>query len=153
MSAGGSRLEAAAKRGIPYVVSLGATSMVNFGPIGTVPEKYSQRQLYEHNPTVTLMRTNEEECRAIGDFIVEKLSTCSTKPKRVNVVIPLGGVCMISEPGGPFADEDADQALFIQIKNGLTDTDVKVVDDHRPINDEGFAIDISKRLVKLMGVA
>lgn len=149
MSAGGSRLEAAAKAGIPYVLSLGATSMVNFGPRSTVPAKYSERQLYEHNATVTLMRTSKEECIAVGEFIVEKLKMCS-KPRNCHLVIPNGGVCMISVPGAPFADEEADQAMFLTIKNGLTDTDVKVLDDHRDINDEGFAQDISKRIVKIM---
>lgn len=149
MSAGGNRLEAAAKAGIPYVLSLGATSMVNFGPRSTVPPKYSERQLYEHNPTVTLMRTSKEECVAVGEFIVEKLKMCS-KPKNCHLVIPTRGVCMISVPGAPFADEEADQAMFLTIKNGLTDSNIKVLDDHRDINDEGFAQDISKRLVKIM---
>lgn len=149
MSAGGNRLEAAAKAGIPYVLSLGATSMVNFGPRGTVPQKYEGRQLYEHNPSVTLMRTNKEECFAVGEFIASKLKM-AVKPKNVHLVIPNGGVCLISTPGAPFADPDADMIMFLKIKDDLTDTSVKVLDDHRDINDPGFAEDISQRLVKII---
>ena len=60
------RLESAGRRGVPQVVSLGALDMVNFGPLDTVPERYRDRNLYVHNPTITLMRTTPEECREIG---------------------------------------------------------------------------------------
>lgn len=149
MSAGPHRLEAAAKAGIPCVVSLGATSMVNFGPKTTVPEKYAGRHLYEHNPTVTLMRTSSEECRVVGNFITEQLKK-SVNQDKVQVVLPLGGVCMLSTPGGPFADSDADRELFDNLETGLKDTAIKVVRDDREINNEGFAIDISKRLISLL---
>jgi uncharacterized protein (UPF0261 family) len=62
LSAGPHRLEAAARAGVPQVVSLGALDMVNFGAIETVPEAFKGRTLYKHNPTVTLMRTTPEEC-------------------------------------------------------------------------------------------
>ena len=61
LSAGPDRLEAVGHSGIPQVVSLGALDMVNFGPRDTVPEKFADRTLYVHNPTITLMRTTPEE--------------------------------------------------------------------------------------------
>ena len=48
-------------RGVPYVGSGGALDMVNFGALDTVPERFSGRNLYVHNPQVTLMRTTAEE--------------------------------------------------------------------------------------------
>jgi len=63
MSAGPTRLEAALERGIPNIISLGATDMVNFGARSSVPPQFKDRKLLEHNPTVTLMRTTPEECR------------------------------------------------------------------------------------------
>lgn len=45
MSAGEHRLEAAAEAGLPNIISVGATDMTNFGPMGTVPEKYRERKL------------------------------------------------------------------------------------------------------------
>ncbi|KAK4554902.1 hypothetical protein LTR86_008050 [Recurvomyces mirabilis] len=151
MDAGPQRLEAPLKAGIPYILSVGATDMVNFGPKATVPEKYQNRQLFEHNPTVTLMRTNATECKAIGDFIVDKLDRFTKDKQMVEVVLP-ASVSMIATPEGPFYDAEADKALFSAIRNGLDGTGIKLDEDSRAINDGGFAIDIAERLVKLMGL-
>ena len=67
LSAGPDRLTAAARHGVPQVVSVGATDMVNFGPRDTVPEQFKDRLFYQHNPTVTLMRTTPEENSRIGE--------------------------------------------------------------------------------------
>ncbi|KAF2172914.1 hypothetical protein M409DRAFT_62571 [Zasmidium cellare ATCC 36951] len=153
MSAGEHRLEATLKAGIPCIISVGATDMVNFGPKGTVPEKYRDRKLYEHNPTVTLMRTSPEECKQIGEFIVQKIKSAASDTAKVQVVLPKGGVSMIATPDSPFYDAQADEAIFSTIKNGLQNTDVQLVEDNRAINDEGFAVDIAERLVSIMDVA
>ncbi|EMD00538.1 hypothetical protein BAUCODRAFT_61094 [Baudoinia panamericana UAMH 10762] len=152
MDAGPHRLEAPLEAGIPYIISLGATDMVNFGPKPTVPEKYKSRKLFEHNPTVTLMRTTPEECAAIGAFIVDKVKQFATDKAKVELVLPLGGVSMIATPDGPFYDAAADDAIFSSVRNGLKGFDVQLVEDARTINDEGFAVDIAKRLVRLMGL-
>lgn len=169
MSAGEHRMEAPLKAGIPYIVSVGATDMVmhslgdqrnivltasqvNFGPKSTVPEKYKERKLYEHNPTVTLMRTSPEECKQIGDFIVQKIKTAGADQSKIQVVLPKGGVSMIATPDAPFHDAQADEAIFSAIKSGIQGTDVRLVEDDRAINDEGFAVDIAERLVSMMEV-
>lgn len=150
MAAGPDRLEAAVEAGIPTIVSVGAVDMTNFGPRNTVPDKYRGRNFYEHNPTVTLMRSSEEESKQVAQFIANKLK----KAKRLEVVqvwLPLGGVSMISTPGGPFADEKADHALFSTIKEGLKQSGIIIVEDQRDINDQGFAKDIAEALAQLMG--
>lgn len=152
MSAGQDRLQAAAEAGIPNIISLGATDMTNFGPKSTVPEKYKNRKLYEHNPTVTLMRSSAEECKQIGQFIAEKLRSHATRPELVQLWMPLGGISMIATPGGPFADEEADQVLFTTVGDGLAGSNIKVVEDKRDINDEGFAQDIAEALARLLGL-
>ena len=48
--------------------------MVNFGPIDTVPAHYRGRNLYQHNPQVTLMRTTAEENERMGRWIGERLN-------------------------------------------------------------------------------
>lgn len=146
MSAGSKRLEAAAVAGIPNIVSVGATDMTNFGPMDTVPERYKDRKLYEHNPVVTLMRTSTEEAAQLGEFIVSKLKTHSKDPSVVEVWLPKGGISMIATPGGPFADEEADAKLFHAIKEGLQNSGVEVIEDARAINDTGFARDIAEAL-------
>ena len=150
MDSGPNRLEAALKAGIPYVISCGALDMCNFGPKATVPEKYQDRKLYEHNPTVTLMRTNPEESREIGRFIVDKLRTHTKDKSKVQLMLPLGGVSIIATPGSPFHDAESDQALFSTIRNGLEGSGISLIEDERAINDEGFATDAAKRLVEMM---
>jgi uncharacterized protein (UPF0261 family) len=152
MSAGEKRLEASLRLGIPYIISLGATDMCNFGPKATVPEKYQSRKLFEHNPTVTLMRTSPDECRKIGRFIAEKIVRHAADTKMVQVVIPKGGVSMIAVPDAPFFDQEADEATFAAVRNGLEGSGVVIREDERHINDKGFAVDIAEQMVALMGL-
>ena len=74
LSAGPDRLEAAGDLGVPQVVAPGALDMVNFGPPDTVPEQFKDRTFYQHNPTVTLMRTTVEENAELGKIMGQKLS-------------------------------------------------------------------------------
>ncbi|KAF1955956.1 hypothetical protein CC80DRAFT_82594 [Byssothecium circinans] len=150
MDAGPTRLEAAANAGIPNIISVGATDMTNFGPKPTVPEKYRGRNLYEHNPVVTLMRTSKEEAVEVGRFIATKLKSHTIDQSLVEVWLPAGGISMISTPDGPFADPEADVAMFEAIKNGLSGTGIKIVEDGRAVNDEGFALDIAEALALKM---
>jgi uncharacterized protein (UPF0261 family) len=108
-SAGEDRLGAIARTGVPYLGSCGALDMVNFGALETVPEPYRARNLYVHNPQVTLMRTTPEENRRIGAWIGAKLNACEGE---VRFLLPEGGVSLIDAPGQPFHDPAADAALF-----------------------------------------
>ncbi|MGA9278661.1 MAG: Tm-1-like ATP-binding domain-containing protein, partial [Ilumatobacter sp.] len=127
---------AIARTGVPYVGSVGAVDMVNFGAVDTVPAEFADRTLHVHNPQVTLMRTTPEENTAIGEFIAAKLNAC-TGP--VRFLLPEGGVSMIDAPGQPFHDPDADAALFAAIEANVEQTANRSV--HRVdanINDEAF---------------
>ncbi|BAR60617.1 hypothetical protein NK6_7466 [Bradyrhizobium diazoefficiens] len=48
----------------PYVGSVGALDMVNFGAPDTIPERYRGRKFHVHNPQVTLMRTRPKRTSA-----------------------------------------------------------------------------------------
>ena len=109
LSAGEDRLGAIARTSVPYVGSCGALDMVNFGAMDTVPAHYRGRNLYVHNPQVTLMRTTPEENRRMGEWIGAKLNACQGE---VRFLLPEGGVSMIDAPGMPFYDPEADAALF-----------------------------------------
>lgn len=135
LTAGPTRLEAAARRGVPAVVSTGCLDMVNFGPPETVPAKFAGRKFYQHNPQVTLMRTTPEECARLGRIVAEKLNL-STGP--VTVLLPMRGGSVISAPGGPFHDATADAALFSALKAGLR-RDIPVRELDCVINDPRFA--------------
>jgi uncharacterized protein (UPF0261 family) len=148
LSAGPDRLEAAGRAGVPQVVSLGALDMVNFGPRESVPERFAHRTLHVHNPTVTLMRTTAEETAELGATIARKLAA-ATGP--VEVFVPRRGVSAIAVAGAPFADPDADAALFDALLSGLEGSRVTVHDVDAAINDAGFgraAADALHRLVQ-----
>ena len=68
------RFGAIIRRRIPYVGSVGACDMVNFGARDTVPARYEGRNFYIHNPFVTLMRTTPEENPPSGSWIAERLN-------------------------------------------------------------------------------
>jgi uncharacterized protein (UPF0261 family)/ABC-type branched-subunit amino acid transport system ATPase component len=137
LSAGPTRLDAFARRAVPYVGSCGALDMVNFGPWDSVPERLRGRNLYRHNPTVTLMRTTADECRAIGQFIATKLNAMAGP---VRFLIPEGGVSAIDRPGQPFHDPEADRALFTAIEQGFrAGSNRKLQRLPLHINDEAFA--------------
>lgn len=139
LSAGPKRLEAGAQMGIPMVISVGACDMINFGPKDTLPEKCRGRQIYEHNPAVTVMRTSREENVQIGKHIAEKLSTNVQRPDRVKVLLPLGGISMIDKEGQVFHEPEADRALFDALEEGLKSSKIRVERDGNNINDEAFA--------------
>jgi uncharacterized protein (UPF0261 family) len=152
LSAGPRRLIAAAEAGLPQIISVGACDMVNFGPRETVPARFrdSQRLLYEHNPTVTLMRTTPEECKRIARFMAEKLKAHVAHPERVRVILPAAGISMLDTPGQPFHDREADEALFSTLEHELDGTGIAVLSDKREINDPEFAISVADSLADLL---
>ncbi len=134
MSAGEQRLDAIARSRVPYVGSCGALDMVNFG--ATVPEHYRDRILYVHNPQVTLMRTNADECRRIGEFLARKLNACEGP---VRFVLPEGGVSLLDVAGQPFHDPEADAVLFDTIERELHQTEQRrLVRSPHAVNDPEF---------------
>ncbi|WP_169976634.1 Tm-1-like ATP-binding domain-containing protein [Tautonia rosea] len=145
LSAGPDRLSAAVSAGIPQVVSVGALDMVNFGPLETVPEIFRGRLLHLHNPTVTLMRTQADECEAIGHRMAQALRNARVETV---VLIPELGVSALDAPGQPFFDPEADAALFSAIREGLkgsTHTRVESLPMH--LNDPAFADVAVERLL------
>ena len=146
LSAGPDRLEAAGELGLPQVVSLGALDMVNFGPKESVPERFQGRNLYVHNPTITLMRTTPDECRELGRRIGRKLSGAKGPTA---LFIPLRGVSMIAVEGQPFHDAEADAALLEGLRETLG-SNVEVHELDMDVNDAEFALTMADRLHELV---
>lgn len=147
LSAGQHRLDAAAELGVPAIVAPGCLDMVNFHGRDTVPARFADRVFYQHNPQVTLMRTTPDECAALGEMIAKKLNA-SKSP--VTVLLPLKGVSVISAPGHPFHDDEADEALFSAIKENL-DSRIEVREIDTDINDHWFAESCADALLENMG--
>ena len=146
MSAGPNRGDAAARRGIPQVIAPGCVDMVNFWAPSTVPEKYRNRQLYEWNPNVTLMRTNVEENIEIGRRLAEK-ANASTGP--VAFLLPLKGVSLLDSPGNPFWNPEADQACFRAIKENVR-PGIHVEEIDCNLNDPEFAERAAALLLEML---
>ena len=147
LNAGPDRLTAAGKNGIPQVVSVGALDMVNFGPMDTVPAQFKDRNLYKHNPTVTLMRTTADELKSIGHEIASRLADATGK---TTLMLPLKGVSMIDVEGQPFYDAEADKALFDTLRTELEGSNVEIVELDTDINDKEFAVAAAKKLISLL---
>lgn len=146
LNAGSHRLEAAGACGVPQVVSVGALDMVNFGPLDTVPEQYRGRNLYKHNPTVTLMRTTKEENIRLGEVIAEKLNAAKSPTA---LMLPLRGVSAIDGEGQPFNDPEADKALFDTLRANIG-SNVELIELDSNVNDDAFALAAAKKLLELM---
>jgi uncharacterized protein (UPF0261 family) len=146
LSAGPRRLTVAGSVGIPQVVSIGALDMVNFGPRNTVPVKFEGRKFYQHNPTVTLMRTTAAENAEIGRRIAERLRGARGP---VKVLLPLRGVSLYAKEGGAFHDPEADAAAREAVRKGLEGfCEVQMVDTD--INDPSFARAAAESLIALL---
>ena len=149
MSAGPHRLEAAGRKGIPQLVCPGAIDMVNFGPVETVPRQFRGRNLYIHNPSVTLMRTTPDECAEIGRITATRLNRASGP---VTVLIPLRGVSAIDKIGAPFYSQEALDAYRHALKTSLSRT-IQLVELDAHINDEAFALAAADLLMESLGAS
>jgi uncharacterized protein (UPF0261 family) len=147
MPAGKDRFDITIEKGIPFVLSLGALDMVNFGSAETVPSRFKGRKLHVHNPQVTLMRTSAQENRQFAQWIANKLNR-ATSP--VVVLIPEKGVSMIDAVDQPFHDSVADAALFDELESCLNQDSIrKLVRLPYHINDAAMATAIVKAFLEL----
>ena len=143
LSAGPDRLEAAGDLGVPQVIAPGALDMVNFGPPDTVPEQFKDRTFYQHNPTVTLMRTTVAENAELGKIMGQKLSQANGP---TTVIIPKQGVSAIDKEGQPFYSAEAEAAWIENLKANLGDN-VTLIEMDNHINDDAFATKLVETLL------
>ena len=141
MSAGPTRLTAAGELGIPAVIAPGCLDMVNFGPPDTLPDSLRERTLYAHNPEITLLRTNVEECRELGKRLAERTRGPAS------ILAPARAISVLSAAGQPFHDPQADAALLDAIAEHATVEFQKLDMD---INSSEFATSCVETLVALM---
>ncbi len=146
LPAGPTRLEAAARTGVPQVVTPACIDMCNFWAPETIPTKYKDRLFYRWNPNVTLMRTNVEENARMGELFAEKLNA-ATGP--VIVLIPMGGFSEVDRPGQPFWWPEADQAFVDALKRCLR-ADIPVEISDKDVNDPAFSGHVADKLLELL---
>ncbi len=146
LSAGADRMNAMTIAKVPAVISVGCLDMANFGEPATVPEKFSARTFYHHNPQVTLMRTNAEECTELGKIIAEKANANSAPTA---ILLPLKAISVISAAGQPFYEPEADAALFAAIHRHAHQH-VEIIDYPEEINSAVFASAAAHKLLELI---
>lgn len=121
--------------------------MVNFGEMDSVPEQFRDRNLYKHNPAVTLMRTTVEENVEIAHRLAEKWNGAQRK---MVLFLPQKGVSMIDAEGQPFDGPEERKTLFDTLKKEIHNDNVEIVEMDNNINDENFALTAAKTLLELM---
>ena len=136
LSAGPTRLDMASTKNIPTIIAPGCLDMANFGELDSLPEKFQGRTVYKHNPQVTLLRTNKQECTQLGKIIAQKANQYPSD--KVVVALPLRGISVISQEGQSFYDAQADAALFNAIRENLN-SDIKIIEVDNHINSDEFA--------------
>lgn len=148
-AAGPQRFDAIIEKQVPYVMSVGACDMVNFGARPTVPHQFADRLFHVHNEQVTLMRTTPEENRQIARWIARKLNRATSA---VTILIPEKGVSMLDAPGQPFYDPQADAALFDELEAQIDQNELRrIVRLPCHINDPEFADSLVENYLDLRG--
>ena len=138
------RFGAIIRKKIPYIGSVGALDMVNFGSPETVPAHYSDRDFYEHNPQVTLMRTTVEENTKMGKWIASRLNAMEG---HVRFLLPEGGVSALDAPDMPFWNQEARDALYNALENEFVPSNSReIIRVPNHINDPEFAIAVADAL-------
>ncbi len=147
--AGPDRFESTVDQGIPFVLSVGALDMVNFGAIETIPARFKNRTLYQHNPQITLMRTTPDENREIAAWIATKLNRSVSG---FTLLLPEKGVSILDAPGGPFEDTQANAALFETLDKLIEDRENRtIIRLPYHINDPEFSRALVDEFERLQG--
>jgi uncharacterized protein (UPF0261 family) len=146
--AGPNRLETAGQLGLPQVIVPGAADTIVLPPRDQVPDRFRNRTLNFHNPTMTTMRTTPEENVLIAKFIAEKLNRAKG---HVCIMLPRGGLSTIDRPGKIFYDPDANAALFDTLKSNLS-PNIEILEDEHHFDDPEFAVRVGQMMVKLVSM-
>ena len=139
---GPDRLTGAGAVGIPQVIVPGALDHTNFW-VGQVPAQYRNRDFYQYNVEILLMRTTAEEYERLAVFMAERLAAAAGP---YGVLIPKRGFSahtmrtmhdLDGNIRGPWLQPEVDAVLTEALKRLLPPGKVTTFDLH--INDQEFA--------------
>ena len=129
------RMKAAAKAGIPQVVSTGALEYLCFGPWESIPPSMRKRKIYMHNPFNANVKVTQKEMSEVGKVMAKRLNQARGS---VTILVPKRGWSTYGSKGGAFYDPRGYQLLLTSLKTGLKhEIEYSEVDMH--INDQKFA--------------
>lgn len=139
---GDNRLTSAGAAGLPQVVVPGAIDHTNWW-VGECPARFHDREFYQYNMEILLMRTDGDEMAALGEMFARRLNAAKGP---VSVMIPNKGFSqhVIRETTdingkvvGSWNKPETDRRFTETLKANLTAGSLKEFDLH--INDEAFA--------------
>jgi len=139
---GDNRLTSAGAAGLPQVVVPGAIDHTNWW-VGECPERFHDREFYQYNVEILLMRTNAKEMTQLGEMVAERLNRAKGP---VSMMIPTKGFSqhiirktqdINGNEIGTWLQPETDQCFTDAVKANLTSGEVKELNLH--INDEAFA--------------
>jgi uncharacterized protein (UPF0261 family) len=151
-SAGETRLTGAGAAGIPQVVVPGCLDFTNWW-VGEVPERYRDREFFQYNVEILLMRTSAGEFATLGRLVGERLAAARGP---VSVLIPQNGwSALVSRQAhtlsgrvtGSWARPDDDRVFVETLRRHFSGT-VSELPHH--INDPAFADACADELVRLL---
>jgi uncharacterized protein (UPF0261 family) len=146
--AGPTRLDAAARHGLPWVGSVGALDMINWGAPSSIPARYRGRRFHVHNADVTLMRSNAQEMQAAAQRIAAQLQQAAGP---VRLLLPLGGLSMLDAPGQPFHDPQANAVFFATLRQQFrASAQHQLIALPHHINDPAFAAALAGALREVL---
>ncbi len=145
-NAGSTRLDAAAKAGLPQVIVPGCLDFMVFGAKHEVPPQFQDRPMYYHNPEFTLVRLTPDEQLKAAQFLVDKLNRAQG---HVTVLVPLGGGSVMDIEGGAFWNPELNAQMRALIKNGIK-AGIEYIEVDAHINSDTFADATFDHMMRVM---
>ena len=138
------KLEAAIKRGIPMIVSLGSMEITSWGPIKPIPEKLQGRPQFEHNPLLIGILTTLEERLTAAKKLAEKLNRTTGPTALIIPLIPPYGQTKYG-----LADPEGMEAVRKELRKNL-DPKVKVFEIDSSEEDPKFTSKVMELLEEMI---
>jgi len=155
-AAGSNRLESAAQKGIPQLITPCGFDMLSCGPLERgdrgdslwVSKDIKNRRLFIPDALRVQARTTSQELREIAREVARKLNQ-SKGP--VVILIPLKGWSSLSKEGMPLYDPEADQAFLQELKSHLNPV-ISLIELDLHLNTREFAEEAVNQFMKLYPV-
>lgn len=141
------RIDAALEKGLPLVIAPGACHFFFWpGPASTIPKRYKNRPVHQHNPLVAGIKASDEEMVAMGRLIAQKANKARGP---VAVVIPKRGFSEFDKPEAIFYHPEGDRLLAEGVKETVL-SHVRVIEVDAHINDPSFSDEVLRVLDDMM---
>ncbi len=145
---GEEKVTAASETGIPQVIAPGGLDFFTWaGSKDSLPPRLKDRKTHMHNPLICLVQSTAEEKEEVARLLIERLNRAT---KAAIVLVPLQGFSSLDPAGMPFYKADAARIFADNLKKGLNNKLVKVIELDAHINDPIFAEKATALLMEII---